>query len=188
VACRLYRIAVIWPGSRAAITLSPSLGTDLLGCINCTREKERKGKEDLYIPAAYVLVRNHTSRNRLVQLNGDRSADPAYGKTLPPLRTVENPCRCYLYRARILRREEEKRRETRKHAKVIPSSISQLPNPCSNDHHARSLYLGVGLCWNCQNGRASAHDLASMGASTAGIGRSPQSSTSNGSYSSISNM
>ena len=30
------------PGSRAAITLSSSFGTDLLGCINCTKERERK--------------------------------------------------------------------------------------------------------------------------------------------------
>jgi len=42
VASRLYRMAVTWPGSRASVTLSPSLGADLLGCINHTREKERK--------------------------------------------------------------------------------------------------------------------------------------------------
>jgi len=62
VACRLYRMAVTRPWSRAAVTLSPSLGADLLGCKNCTREKERKVKEALYVPAAYVLVRNHKSR------------------------------------------------------------------------------------------------------------------------------
>jgi hypothetical protein len=42
VASRLYRMAVTRPGSRAAITLSPSLGAPLLGCINHTRGKEGK--------------------------------------------------------------------------------------------------------------------------------------------------
>ena len=42
VASRLYRMAVTRPQSRVAVTLSPSLGADLLGCINRTREKERK--------------------------------------------------------------------------------------------------------------------------------------------------
>ena len=32
---------LLGPGSRAAVTLSPSLGTDLLGCINRTRQQER---------------------------------------------------------------------------------------------------------------------------------------------------
>jgi hypothetical protein len=112
VASQLYRMAV---------TLSPSLGADLLGCINRTREKERKGKKALYIPVAYVLVRNHKSRYRLVQLNGDLSAVPAHGETPHPLTGGKTPCRRHLYRAEIQRREEEKR-ET-KHPKVIPSSI-----------------------------------------------------------------
>jgi len=42
-ASRLYRMAVTWPGSRAAVTSSSSSGADLLGCINRTRERERKG-------------------------------------------------------------------------------------------------------------------------------------------------
>jgi len=42
VASRLYRMAVTRPWSRAAVTLSLSLGADLLGCINRTREKETK--------------------------------------------------------------------------------------------------------------------------------------------------
>jgi transposase InsO family protein len=45
VARRLYRMAVTRPQSRVAVTLSPSLGADLLGCMNRTREKERKGKK-----------------------------------------------------------------------------------------------------------------------------------------------
>jgi hypothetical protein len=51
-----------------------------------------------------------------------------------------------------------------------PNSYSIRPGiqyrACSSYH------LGVGLCRNRQGGRASAHDLASMGASAAGIGRS----------------
>jgi hypothetical protein len=43
VASRLYRMAVTRPGSRAAMTVSPSLGADLLGCINRTRDQKRKG-------------------------------------------------------------------------------------------------------------------------------------------------
>jgi len=62
------------------------------------------------------------SHNRLVQLNGDHSEDPAHGETPHPLTGGKNPCRRHLYRAEIQRREEEKR-ETRKHPKVIPSSI-----------------------------------------------------------------
>jgi len=42
MASRKYRTAVTWPGSRAAMTLSLSLGAHLLGCINCIREKKRK--------------------------------------------------------------------------------------------------------------------------------------------------
>jgi len=120
VASRLYRMPITRPQSHVAVSLSPSLGADLLGCIICTREKERKGKKALYIPAAYILVQNHKSRYRLVQLNGDLSADPAHGETPHPLTGGENPCWCHLYWAEIQRREEEKR-ETRKHLKVIQS-------------------------------------------------------------------
>jgi hypothetical protein len=42
VESRLYRMAITRPQSRVAVTLSPSLGADLLGCINHTREKKRK--------------------------------------------------------------------------------------------------------------------------------------------------
>ena len=70
-------------------------------------------------------------------------------------------------------KEEKKRREKQESIQKWPRPpLSQLPNPCSNDPHSRSLYLSVGLSWNCQGGRASACDLALMGASAAGIGRS----------------
>jgi len=120
VASWLYRMAVTRPQSRVAVTLSPSLGADLLGCI--TVQEKRKGKKALYIHAAYVLVPNDKSRYRLGQLNGDLSADPAHGETPLPLEGGKNRCRRHLYQAKIQRWEEEKR-ETRKHPKVIPSSI-----------------------------------------------------------------
>ena len=120
VASRLYRMAITRPPSLVAVTSSPALGADLLGCINCTRERERKGKNALYIPAAYVLVRNHKSCYRLVQLNGGLSADPAHQETPHPFIGDKNHCWRHLYRAKIQSREEEKG-ETRKHFKVIPS-------------------------------------------------------------------
>jgi len=45
LASRLYRMVVSRPQSRVAVKLSLSSGADLLGCINRTREKERKGKQ-----------------------------------------------------------------------------------------------------------------------------------------------
>jgi len=40
VASRPFRMAITRPGSRAAVTLCPSSGANLLGCINRTREQE----------------------------------------------------------------------------------------------------------------------------------------------------
>lgn len=73
VASRLYRIAVTRPQTHVAVTLSPYLGADLPGYINHTREKERKVKETLYIPATYVLVQNYKSLYLLAQLTGNCS-------------------------------------------------------------------------------------------------------------------
>jgi hypothetical protein len=81
-------MAVTWPQSRVTITLSPSLSADLLGYINRTREKEKKGKHVLYIHAGNVLRQNH--KLRPVQLNGNLSADPAHGETPPPLAGGKN--------------------------------------------------------------------------------------------------
>jgi hypothetical protein len=53
VASRLYRMAVTRPGSPAAITLSSSLGADLLGCISRIRGKERNGKHYTIMPRTY---------------------------------------------------------------------------------------------------------------------------------------
>jgi len=43
VASRLYRMAVTRPRVTCRRNNIPSLGADLLGCINYTREKEKKG-------------------------------------------------------------------------------------------------------------------------------------------------
>ena len=55
----------------------------------------------------------------------------------------------------------------------LNSSLSPLPNLSgiqrAIQYRTRGSYLGVVLGWNHQGGRASAHDLASMGASVAGI-------------------
>ena len=45
VASRLCRMAVTLPQASVAVTLSLSLGSDLLGCINLTREKEKEGRQ-----------------------------------------------------------------------------------------------------------------------------------------------
>jgi len=81
VATQLYRIAVTRPGSRAAITVSLSLGADLMGCINRTREKDRKALNN---HAANVLVQTQKSHYRLAP-DSSLSVDPAHGKTPPPL-------------------------------------------------------------------------------------------------------
>jgi len=55
----------------------------------------------------------------------------------------------------------------------LNSSLSPLPNSSgiqrAIQYRTRGSYLGVVLGRNHQGGRASAHDLASMGASVAGI-------------------
>jgi len=193
------------PGSRAAVTLSPSLGADLLGCINRTREKERQ--EALYSHAAYVLVPTQKSRYRLAPY-GSLSVDPAHGETPPPLgcdpevvkTRADAICTGPRYNE-VMKYEEEKRREERNRRKERPidnfppvlssetllthffrsrvsdlnSSLSPLPNSYSIrpaiQYRTRSSYLGVGLGRD-QGGRASAHDLALMGASAACIVRS----------------
>ena len=55
VASRLCRMANTQPASRAAVTLSPSVGADHLGCINRTTEKKR---EESIIQSC--RVRTHT--------------------------------------------------------------------------------------------------------------------------------
>jgi len=82
VASRLYRMAVTRPWSRAAVTLTLSLGADLLGCINHTREKKRK--------ALNKSCRVRTRTNSKVPIpistaHGDLSADPAHGENPPPI-------------------------------------------------------------------------------------------------------
>jgi len=67
-----------------AITLSPSLGADLLGCIipyKSRKGKERKQSNNL---STYAIVQTHKSHNRSVPY-GSYSADPAHRETPPPL-------------------------------------------------------------------------------------------------------
>jgi len=58
-------MAITRPGSRAAVTESLSVGADLQGCIQCTRERERKALNN---HAAYALVEMQMSRYRSVPL------------------------------------------------------------------------------------------------------------------------
>ena len=136
VASRLYRMAITRLQSRAAITLSLSLGADHLGCINCTREKERKREERRNNHPTYAIVRTHKSHHRSLQLNGDLWADLAHGATAPPLVDGKNQCQRHLYRA-VIQRSEEEKRETRKHRKVIPSPYPDFLTHPPNDHHSR---------------------------------------------------
>jgi len=134
-------MAITWPGSRAAVTLSPSVGSDLLGCINRTREKERQGKEALYNHAAYVLVRNHKSHYRSVPLRAIFRRIRRTGKLHLQWQVVKTHADtiCTGPKSNKKRRREEERKK--KTSKSDPVSISRLPNLCSNDHHSRSSYL-----------------------------------------------
>jgi len=54
VARRLYRMAVTRPQSRVAVTLSPSLGADLLGCITVQEKRKGKGRKHCaFLPRTY---------------------------------------------------------------------------------------------------------------------------------------
>jgi len=68
-----------------AVTLSLSLGADLLGCQSQYKRKDGKGNKECNNHPTYAIVRTHKSHNRSVQLNGDLSADPAHGENPPPL-------------------------------------------------------------------------------------------------------
>ena len=130
--------------------------------------KERKQSNKR---SAYVLVRSNKSRYRSVPHRATFRRIRRTGKLHLQWQVVKTRADaiCTGPRSKKRRREEI----NKKTSKSDPVSVSRLPNPWSNDHHFRSSYLGVGLCRNRQ-GRASAHDLASMGASAAGIGRSRQ--------------
>jgi len=54
VASRLYRMAVTLPQSRVAVTLSPSSGADLLGCIPVLEKRKGQGrKHRAFLPRTY---------------------------------------------------------------------------------------------------------------------------------------
>jgi len=128
VASRLYRMAITRPGSPAAVTLSPSLGADLLGCIHRTREMETKGKEALYNHAAYVLVRNHKFRDRLAALRVTSRWIWRPGKLHLHLTDCEggkNPCRRHFYWTKI---QKEKRIQGKQRMKQS-SYVRNCTNP-----------------------------------------------------------
>jgi len=122
-ASRLYRMAITRPRSRAAVTLSSSLSADLLGCINRTREKERKGKEALYNHATYVLVRNHKSRYRSVALRATFQRIRRTGKLHLQWQVVKTHADaiCTGPRSKEEKKREEKRKRNKNHPKVISS-------------------------------------------------------------------
>jgi hypothetical protein len=74
VVSRLYRMAV---------TVSPSVGADLLGCINRIKDKERKGKHYTMMPRTYSYKLKVPLPIGTAQ--GDLSADPVHGETPPPI-------------------------------------------------------------------------------------------------------
>jgi hypothetical protein len=116
--------------------------------------------------SAYVLVQSNKSRYRSVPHKATFRRIRRTGKLHLQWQVVK-PVPTPFVPGRDRRREEINKNSS----KSDPVSVSRLPNPCSNDHHFRSSYLGVGLCRNNQ-GRASAHELASMAASPAGMVRS----------------
>jgi hypothetical protein len=119
-----------------AVTLSLSFRVDLLACqCHYNRKKERETKNET------IILR--TQSYELISLTTDWYSSMATFRRIRCTRKIhlhlndseggKNPCRHHLYLAKIQRSEEEKR-ETRKHRKVIPSSISSLPNLYSSDH------------------------------------------------------
>jgi hypothetical protein len=210
VASRLYKTAVTRPGLHAAMTLSPSLGTDLLGCIISTREKERKARKAFNNHAGYVLVQAEKSRYRLAPY-GSLSVDPAHGETPPsidwdpevvkpvptPFIPGRDPKKLKVWRTEEKRWNRRKERPIdnfppvlssqtllthylRFRASDFNSSISPLRNsyiiwPAIGYRTRCSCISALVIVGICQGGRASAHDLASMGASAASIGHTRQS-------------
>jgi len=144
VASRLYRMAITRPGSRVAVTLSPSLGADLLDCMNRTREQERNGKKALYNHAVYVLVRNHQSRYRSVQLRATFRLIRRTGKLHLQWQVVKT-CADAIYtgqRSKEERKGEEKRREE-KHPKVIPSPYLDFLTHTPPTNHSRCSFISA---------------------------------------------
>ena len=132
------------------------------------KEVEREGSN---IQSCRVRTcKTQQSRYQLVQLNGDLSVDPAHGKLHLQWQVVKTHTNGMCTGPRSP--EEKKRREKEETSKTDPVlhiSTSEL-NPHSSDHPFLSpIYRYGGHCRNRLGGRASAHDLASMAASTADV-------------------
>jgi len=174
MASRLYRMAVTRPWTRhvpLAATLTacryiippfrsipPPLQPPVQG-----KERKQSNKR-----SAYVLVQSNQSSYRAVPHRATIRRIPRIGKLHLQWQVVKTRAEDICTGPRFKKRREEIRKKT---AKSDPVSVSRILTPSSNHHHFRSSYLGVGLCQYNQ-GRASAQDLASMGASPAGIVRS----------------
>jgi len=142
VASWLYRMAVTRPQSRVAVTLSLSLGADLLGCI--TVQEKRKGKERkdyTFLPRTYSY--------EII------SAATDWYSSMATFRRIRCTGKLHLHWLVVKThadaictgpwsKEEKKRREKQETIqKWSRPPLSQLPNPCSNYHHSRSSYISV---------------------------------------------
>jgi len=106
------------PGSRAAITLSPSLDADLLGCTNRIREKERKKESKCYTIRRRTVCYKHSSLTTdqyySEWLIGGSGAPGNSTSTWLQYSRGNNLCRCHSYRAEIQWLNEVWRRETKR--------------------------------------------------------------------------
>jgi len=138
-----------------AVTLSLSLGADLLGCQSQYKRTEGKGNKNetiILCTPSYELTSPTTDRYSSMETFRWIRRTGKIHLILINSEGGKNPSQRDLYWAEIQRREQEKR-ETRKHPKVILSSIAPLPNPYSSDHpFPQPVYLGVGHCRNHQGG------------------------------------
>jgi hypothetical protein len=98
-------------GSRVAVTLSPSLGTDLLGCqrqyIRETKERKQRMKQ-----TSYVHNRMNPYIPQLIgTLTGDHSADSAHGETPPQLVGGKTGADAIIPGRNTIKREEKEMKE-----------------------------------------------------------------------------
>jgi len=131
--CAMVAIYLHWHlpflGSHVAVTLSPSLCTDLPGCQRHYKSRQGKGIKEWINYLPYTTVQAHESHSRSVQLNGDRLWDLVDREIIPPLAGGKNLCRPHLYLAEMQRRDEVKRRDGKQDTKgnAWTGSISSVP-------------------------------------------------------------
>ena len=131
LSCR-YTMAVArplgkWHRSRAAGTLSPYLGSDLLGCIYRTRErdrwKERTQWTMLTRTYSYEPISPTTDQYSLRWLFGGSGAQGNYTSTWLWTGGGNNPCQCHLHWAEIQKSKEVWRREEKRQMKGTPDRL-----------------------------------------------------------------